>query len=300
MGKLGKRDIAFQHGALLKWRYEVKKILAIGGVGEIYTANDMAESREVIVKTPWIERAREKHILQLFENEKKALERLSSAPDVVDLLDSGISLGAPFLVLEHLGFRNLHYEHTADPMEVMLLFCKICDALEHVHDAGIVHRDVKPDNIFIVENGIKLIDFQYSKVPGLVDYALSACHPVGSAEFMAPEQTYHSPAKDVDPRADIYAFGVSMYMLAGRKYSWYEANPMPYIIDNGLEWPDFVDACIQQHRRGKPVPLHPRFERAPPRLSEIIGKTLQKDPDKRYQSVAELKKDLVDFMIDRL
>ena len=292
--RLGKKRMAFENGAVLQERYKIRRCIDIGGASEIYLAEDKKrQNRAVVVKTPWVERSKEPPTLHLFKSEIAALAMIDHK-GVVKILDAGDAAEAPFMVLEYLGGKSRLLEDTeiSSVGDLFKLLYDICDALDAVHQRGIVHRDIKPGNIFRIPDGVKLIDFQYAKVPIVPDYAAYACHPIGSPEFMAPEQTYHTPSRYVDHRADIYALGGTMYMLAGRTYSYFENHPLPFAFRSSLEWPDFVADCIKKHRTEKPIPLYPRFDRAPPRLSEILLKALEKDPEKRFQTVLEIKEAL--------
>ncbi len=251
--------------------YEIVGTLGTGGMGVVYRARHLQLARTVALKVLARTFASDPEFIERFRREAKALAALSH-PNVVMVYDFGIERGLPWLAMEYVdgvSLRKLITERRLPPEEALGIVPQLCDALEYAHAAGIVHRDIKPENILIDRTGaVKIADFGLSK---MLDRAARGGTltgtdvAMGTPHYMAPEQFENF--RGVDHRADIFSMGVVFYeMLTGE------------------------------------LPLgrfHPpsRKARVNSRLDEIVMKTLEREPDERYQRAREVKRDLTGMSV---
>jgi serine/threonine protein kinase len=235
-----------RHGQAIADRYELRKEIGSGGMGEVWLAHDRELDRAVALKFrgPRADQVR-------FEREAHAAAGLSH-PNIVRIYDYGTAEGRPYLVLEHLPggtlANRLESKGPLDDFETHAVAHDIAAALAHAHAAGIVHRDLKPSNVIFDEHGhAKLTDFgiaRSSREPTMT----GAGGFLGTAAYMAPEQA--SGETSVGPAADVYSFGVILFqMLTGR---------LPFEADNLLQ-------LARKHRMSPPCRSHrsPRCAGAP-------------------------------------
>ncbi len=259
-------------------RYHILEQIGEGGMAVVYKAYDTRLEREVAIKIIRKEAFPPEsldRIFKRFEREAKALARLAH-PNIVKVHDYGEYEGSPYLVMEYQpgGTLKAMLGKPLDGSDVSKLLIPIANALEYAHQKGILHRDVKPSNILIAENGEPMLtDFGIAKILNLsVGQTLTSTgFGVGTPEYMAPEQGL---GKDLDGRTDIYSLGVVLFELfTGRK---------PYTADTPL-------AILLMHMND-PLP-HPRIvvQGMAVEIEKVILKALAKDPVNRYQSMKELK-----------
>ncbi len=254
-------------------RYRLDRELGRGGMGTVYLAHDTQLDRPVALKFLGSLIDDSEEFRQRFVREAKAAARVSH-PNIVSIYDIGTQEGAAYIAMEYVEGQNLHAYRMSkgalDPRETVNLMTQTCAALEVVHQAGIIHRDIKPDNIIVARGGlVKLMDFGLAKVKGM---RLTATNVVmGTPSYMAPEQIN---GKEADPRSDIYALGLVMYELL--------TGQVVFTGDNVLQ---------RQLSETPPSPgeVKPGI---PPQLNEIVMKCIDKDPQRRYQTVGELIKAL--------
>lgn len=273
-------------GTRLAGRYMVLERLGSGGMAVVYKARQEMMDRIVAIKTLKVGLLTDPVILKRFEREAKALAKLNHA-NIVTVFDAIVTpQGQPYFVMDYLSGKSLAdllREKGAIPVErAQHIILQVCDALNHAHHKEIVHRDLKPANIMIEDgqNGtdlIKVVDFGLAKIGEDAQRLTQTGEVWGSPLYMSPEQCQ---GKDLDARSDIYSFGVVMYhTLTGR---------VPF------EGTSFIDT-MNKHLNDSPPP----FSRVRPDLSNCeliercIMRALEKDPDKRYQTVSELKTDLL-------
>lgn len=249
--------------------YEVRGVIGKGGMGEVY--DGFGNGQRVAIKTMLPEIARDPDLKIRFEREVEIGLSLKN-PHIAEVYSQGEHNGTPYLVMEHVGGQDLSdalkIDGKFDPETAIQIIKDICQALSLAHEQGYVHRDLKPSNIMLRENGSAvLMDFGISKIQDAK--TITGTGAVGTIQYMAPEQIISS--KDVDHRADIYALGCVLYqMLTGETpFSGGAAQVM--------------FAQIQQ-----PAP-DPRDiqDDIPENVAEAILKTLEKDPEKRFNSVDE-------------
>ncbi|HET9155766.1 MAG TPA: WD40 repeat domain-containing serine/threonine protein kinase [Myxococcaceae bacterium] len=270
--------------------YEVLASLGAGGMGEVYRARDIRLGRDVALKVISDGAALDHERLQRFEQEARLAGSLNH-PNLVVVHDVGSEGGAPFLVTELLEGESLRHRLTRGRLPVrtaLELGAQIAEGLAAAHARGIVHRDVKPENLFLTSDGrAKLLDFGIAKLTAprrvegtrnLLDTTLTpeglGTQPgavLGTPGYMSPEQVRGDP---VDARTDIFSLGTVLYeMLAGAP-----AFPAKSLIESG-------HAILES----EPPPLP---ESVPPSVDLLVRRCLEKEPARRFQSAADLAFDL--------
>ena len=267
-------------GATLGGRHRVERRIGAGGMGTVYQGTDVRLGQPVAIKVLHERFTRDPQILPRFENEALACGRLIH-PNLVTLHDYGQDKGLAYAVMEFCpGISLSHllrrHERLSVPLAVELVV-QVGQALQVVHDGEVVHRDLKPDNILLVEvrpghYHVKLLDFGIAKYLDEEGPALTQAGMVfGTPEYMAPEQAKGEP---VDPRADIYALGVILFELLTGQVPFSGKNRMNLMHKHAHDTPPELDAV-------SPVPL-------PEDLCEVVMMCLSKDPADRPQSALEL------------
>lgn len=275
--------------------YLIVEFIGGGGMGQVYRARDTRLDRDVALKFLPAEMARDPKALARFQVEAHAASALNH-PNICTLHDVGDHEGQPFLVMELIEGQTLR-RRLADgllPMsEILELAVQISDALRAAHAKGIVHRDIKPGNIFLTQGGqAKILDFGLSELlsgtPPLpdADPAPASMAPAGDMAFsragavmgtvpyMSPEQVTGRP---IDPRSDVFSLGAVLYeMLTCRRAFPGETRR----------------ATLHAILHSSPTPLREPRKDAPPDLERIVNRCLEKDPGARYASAAELWRDL--------
>jgi serine/threonine protein kinase len=219
----GESAINLQVGDLLAGKYRVEALLGRGGMGAVYLAENTDIGRKVAIKVLNPELARDPDTLARFKQEARAAAAIGH-PGIVDVLDLGTAPdGSPFLVMERLEGETLRQrlsrERTMAPQAAAEIVAAALDALASAHEKGVIHRDLKPDNLFLVARpvpAVKVLDFGISKFRGGKDVHLTRTGAVmGTPLYMSPEQA--RGAKDITPATDIYSAGAILYeALAGQ------------------------------------------------------------------------------------
>ncbi len=274
-------------GTRLAGRYKVESLLGIGGMGAVYKVTHEFLNKTLALKILHKDVLANEQIIARFDREAKASVALSH-PNLVTVGDYGMTDdGAPFLVMEFIDGKSVGEELCATgvfPVERALpIFIQMCAGLESAHSKGVVHRDLKPNNVMLSKdaNGqeaVKIVDFGISKIvgPDSGSNALTQTGEIfGSPLYMSPEQCRGMP---VDQRSDIYSLGCVMYeCLCGEP---------PFIADNPVQ-------TILKHLHEEPQPLSQRgVANLPEGLEKIIDTCLNKEPEMRYKTVADLRQDL--------
>ena len=272
-------------GKTLAGRYEVVSVLGRGGMGTVYKALQTDIDRPVALKTLHLSRIMDSHTIQRFRSEAQAVSRVRHQ-NTVTLYDFGVSeQGVPFLVMEMLdgrSFRDVLKESGFLKIgRINMIFQQVCSALANAHESGIVHKDLKPENIMLSNRSgqaefVHVLDFG---IAGLMEGGQQQSEIVGSPPYMSPEQC--SAQAVIDHRSDIYSLGVCLFEAACGKF--------PYQARTAMEMLD----C---HVSGKPLVLKEMGTRFSTyeSFSQVVSKAMDKRPDKRHQSVQELAADLED------
>ncbi|MBI5067825.1 MAG: serine/threonine protein kinase [Deltaproteobacteria bacterium] len=271
-------------GRVLGDRYRVLGLIAEGGMGTVYKAEHVVLGRRLAVKVLRPEFSTDEDLVRRFQREAVAASKLGQE-NIVDVTDFGRTReGNLYFVMEQLEGRSLaavlHAEGPLAYDRTCLILAQLCRALAAAHGHGIVHRDLKPDNVVVMKRAdgsdfVKVVDFGISKSPGEgEDRITRAGTIIGTPEYMAPEQ---GSAGAVDHRADIYAFGILAYeMLTGT---------IPFQGATAV-------ATLVEHQTRVPDPPGKRRAGIPRELDWLILKALEKKPQNRQQSMAELGGDL--------
>lgn len=269
-------------GKRLDGRYEIREIIGVGGMAYVYKALDTIDDRIVAVKILKDEYLHNEEFSRRFKNESKAIAILSH-PNIVRVIDVSFGDSMQYIVMEYIdGITLKEYIEQQKALqwkEVVHFIVQILHALQHAHDKGIVHQDVKPQNIMLLSDGtIKVTDFgiaRFSRAVGQQNE--QGDKAIGSVHYISPEQ---ARAEITDEKSDIYSVGVMMYeMLTGR---------LPFESDNAVS----VAIMQMQSVAQRPTAINPDI---PEGLEEITLKAMQKDPLKRYQSAAEMLYDIDEF-----
>jgi serine/threonine-protein kinase len=264
-------------GAVLGGSYEVVRMVGEGGMGRVYEArHQRLPTKRFAVKMLHPELARQPEVVTRFQREAEASSVLSH-PNVVDVYDvSSSSDGRPYIVAELLQGEELgsHLDRvvTMSPQAAAHVVRQVCAALDAAHAAGIVHRDVKPENVFLAAGGaqVKVLDFGISKVGENKDGLTKTGTVMGTPDYMAPEQ---ARGDKVDARADIYAVGAILYRaVTGRK---------PF---EGLDPMATLTAVLTQEPP-RPSEVNPQV---PLPLELVIQRAMAKNPGERFQTMLEL------------
>jgi serine/threonine-protein kinase len=262
---------------VLSDRYELRSRLGRGGMGEVFAAYDRRLERQVAVKILRADWADEPAMCRRFATEARAAARLTH-PNVVAIFDTGEQDGVPFMVMECLPGRTLGDEISNGPMsevQARATGLDVLAALAAAHEAGIVHRDVKPGNVLLDSDGnAKVTDFGIAKVAEGLDQTQTAM-VLGTPVYMAPERFRDAPATS---RSDIYSLGVILYeALSGRK---------PYAGENAMA----VARRVEGGERPALTDLRPGLS---PWLVAVVDRALARDPEARFESADAMAAALV-------
>ncbi|MCM1298270.1 MAG: Stk1 family PASTA domain-containing Ser/Thr kinase [Firmicutes bacterium] len=267
-------------GKKLDGRYELLELIGVGGMADIYKARDITEDRIVAVKILKNEFVGSEDFIRRFRNESKAIALLSH-PNIVKIFDVGFTDKLQFIVMEYIdGITLTDYIAKQGALkwkDVVHFTMQILKALQHAHDRGIVHRDIKPQNVMLLEDGtIKVMDFGIARFNRETDKTISE-KAIGSVHYISPEQ---ARGEITDERSDIYSVGIMLYeMLTGKK---------PFDGDS----PVSIALMHMQSTAKKMSDVNPSI---PEGLEEITEKAMQKEPSKRYQTAGEMISDIEQF-----
>src|SRR5713226_8206910 len=264
-------------GSMLGERYEILQLLGQGGMGAVYKARDVELERTVALKLIRPDLASHPEILRRFKQEL-ILAREVTHPNVIRIYDLGQASGVRYITMEYVEGRDLrallHDKGKLTPEEAVPIFLEIAAALEAAHRAGVVHRDLKPQNILVDKEGhVYVMDFGVARsleTPGMTQTGAL----MGTPEYMSPEQ---AKGMKVDARSDLFSLGIIFYeMLSG---------VAPFKADTAM-------ATMFKRTQERAVPLAQAGSGVPVFLSDIVSKCLEIEREKRFASARAIIEDL--------
>ena len=270
-------------GKRLDGRYEIMEIIGVGGMAVVYKAHDNQENRTVAVKILKPEFVSNEEFLRRFKNESKAIAMLSH-PNIFKVYDVSFGDLIQYIVMEYIeGITLKEYIEQRGSLrwkDAVHFTIQILKGLQHAHDKGIVHRDVKPQNIMVLPDGtIKVTDFGIARF-ARSDQRTITDKAIGSVHYISPEQ---ARGEKTDEKSDIYSLGVILYeMITGQ---------LPFQAESA------VSVAIMQLQREPKTPTEINGS-IPMGLEQITMHAMQKTPERRYQSAAEMLCDLDAFRKD--
>ena len=269
--------------------FEIESPLGAGGMGEVYRALDIKLNRPVAIKVLPEALASDPERLKRFEQEARAASALDH-PNIITIHDITEAEGIHFIVMQYVEGKTLRELLKEGPLELNKTLdsaAQIADGLSRAHDKGIVHRDLKPANLMVTEDGlVKILDFGLAKLAGPgdlteastkdVDLHTKEGHVLGTAPYMSPEQ---AQGKKVDSRSDVFSFGCVLYeMVTGQR-----AFPE-----------DSMAGVMASIIRGEPQKVSDSVPSVPLDLERITTRCLRKEPERRFQSMADLRVELLE------
>lgn len=261
-------------GLVLDNRYRLKRLVGIGGMAMVFEADDLLKKATVAVKILKEEFAADEVSVQRFINESKAVLMLSH-PNIVKIFDVSVKGEYKYIVMEYIDGITLkaymQRKGTLSVKETIAYSIQILRALEHAHLGGVVHRDIKPQNIMLLRSGqIKVTDFGIAKLPDAKTLTATD-KAIGTVYYISPEQA--AGEKGIDRRTDLYSVGVLMYEMITGKLPFDGENPVSIALKQISEEPR------------PPRELNPDI---PEGLEQIILFAMEKDKDKRFQTATQM------------
>jgi len=264
-------------GEVIAGRYEVVELIGKGGMSSVFKAHDRLLERIVAIKVLHPHFTQDEEYVERFRREARSVAQLSH-PNIVTVIDRGEDAGRQYIVFEYVEGENLKQllERTG-PMPVrdaLIMALQMARALSFAHGRGLIHRDVKPQNVLLNADGAaKMTDFGIARSVDVQGVTITGT-VLGTSEYIAPEQ---ARGQQVDAQTDVYSLGVVLYELL--------TGGVPYDGDN------FVTVALKHVNEPVPSVLEHRPD-APPRLALAIERAMAKSPDERYESMDGLVEEL--------
>jgi len=277
-------------GRIIADRYKIETLIGRGGMGVVYKIEHVHIGKLMAMKLLHGELSRDKETLKRFKREAEAASHLDH-PNTVQIFDFGRDQGLTYLIMEYLDGHDLgwviQHEGPLDFQRVARICAQACGSIGQANAVGIIHRDVKPENIMVIQGRdrtdmTKVLDFGLAKLRHS-DAAQTLTRQgsiIGTPYYMAPE---HIRGEEVDERSDVYALGAVMYKAIAGVPPFWASSPM---------------GVLTKHLTDEVVPPRDRASRRdlPPEADTIILKAMQKDPADRYQNMGELREDLAAYL----
>jgi eukaryotic-like serine/threonine-protein kinase len=274
-------------GEVVAERYRILSVLGSGGMGVVYKVEHTQIGKLMAMKVLSGRLARNELLRKRFQREAQAASKLSH-PNTVQIFDFGESDNLAYLVMEFLPGQDLASVIADGPIgfsRVAAIAAQVAASVGEAHHAGIVHRDIKPENVMILDAGeerefVKVLDFGIAKVRGAEERLTGMGELVGTPYYMSPEQIR---GESVDHRTDLYALGGLMYKCLTGEPPFPGANPQ---------------ALVTAHLHDPVIPMRKRAPQLdiPFEAERMVGKLLEKDPARRFQSMAELREELMRYL----
>ena len=270
-------------GATFDKRYKIERVVGIGGMAFVYEATDEQTGGKVALKLLKEKFSDDTRAVKRFINESKSLELLNHT-NIVKIHDISIQTKYKYIVMEYINGitlrKYMNYKRPLDWREAVEFTEQIALALDNAHTKGIIHRDIKPQNIMIMQGGkVKVTDFGIAKMPNS-ESLTRVDQAIGTVYYISPEQ---ASSRKIDARSDIYSLGVMLYeMVTGQ---------MPFTADTPI-------AVIMKHMNAAPTPPTKIMPNIPKGLEQIILCAMDKNPKNRYQSAAQMLRHLRRLKMD--
>jgi len=261
-------------------RYTIIERIGSGGMGVVYKALHTGLNRTVAIKVLNAEAAADPEFVERFQREARVMASMESHPNVVQVFDCGtLPTGQPYLAMEYLSGKTLEAvlleAGKLAPDEALRTTDMVLAGLKEAHAAGVVHRDVKPANVFVGKT-VKVLDFGLATGQPLLHRATSAgateTRPMGTPCYVSPEQ---AQGKAVGPTSDLYSVGIMLYELL--------SGDVPFPLKADATGPE-IEKVLRQHLEERPTPLLDVVDGVPKNLSDFVAKLLSKDPARRCVS----------------
>jgi len=270
-------------GQILDNRYKIEKVIGVGGMAVVFRAEDIQLGRTVAIKVLKEDVAQDELAVKRFINESRAISSLSH-PNIVNIYDVSVKPEIQYIVMEYIeGITLKNYmqrKGKLDMRETIAYVEQVLRALEHAHQKGIIHRDIKPQNIMVLKSGIiKVTDFGIAKLPNAETVTVKDS-AIGTVFYISPEQASGSK---IDARSDLYSLGVMMYEMV--------TGTLPFMSDSP------VSVALMQIN-DNPKPVREVCPDVPTGLCQIIERCMDKDKDLRYQSATQMLRQIAKLKED--